>query len=174
MKAATNARGITMLNLVTTGISEDIIKILEKQGLPIRQSLDMDIPDFPDDVTVVGDQDLMVLASQYMENYNMIRTQVSCSQVAELEAENDYDLAEAIALLSLSTGKSTEKSGLLKAAVLAREDIQAKLKVKNYAYAYRKLLETTQDNLERYYNLTSRELTRRTSGDRMRTNKFTA
>jgi hypothetical protein len=79
-----------------------------------------------------------------------------------------------MALLNTSTGKTTEKAGLLKAAVLVREDIQAKLKIKNYAYAYRKLLETTQDNLERYYNLASRELTRRTSTDRMRNNKFTA
>jgi len=163
-----------MLNLVTTGISEEIIKVLERQGLPIRQTLDMAIPNFPDDVTLMDDQDLMVLASKYMENYNMVRTQVSCAQIAELEAENDYDFTEAMALLNTSTGKTTEKAGLLKAAVLVREDIQAKLKIKNYAYAYRKLLETTQDNLERYYNLASRELTRRTSADRMRNNKFTA
>ena len=163
-----------MLNLVTTGISEEIIKVLERQGLPIRQTLDMAIPNFPDDVTLMDDQDLMVLASKYMENYNMVRTQVSCAQIAELEAENDYDFTEAMALLNTSTGKTTEKAGLLKAAVLVREDIQAKLKIKNYAYAYRKLLETTQDNLERYYNLASRELTRRTSTDRMRNNKFTA
>ena len=163
-----------MISLVVTGITEDIIDILERQGLPIRQTLDMSIPYFPDDVTLVDDQDLMVLASKYMENYNMVRTQVSCAQIAELESENDYDFSEAQALLKLSTGKSTEKAGLLKASVLVQEDIQAKLKVKNYAYAYRKLLETTQDNLERYYNLASRELTRRTSSDRMRTNKFTA
>jgi hypothetical protein len=163
-----------MLNLVTTGISEEIIKVLERQGLPIRQTLNMAIPNFPDDVTLMDDQDLMVLASKYMENYNMVRTQVSCAQIAELEAENDYDFTEAMALLNTSTGKTTEKAGLLKAAVLVREDIQAKLKIKNYAYAYRKLLETTQDNLERYYNLASRELTRRTSTDRMRNNKFTA
>jgi hypothetical protein len=165
-----------MLNLVTTGISEEIIKVLERQGLPIRQTLDMSIPNFPDDVTLMDDQDLMVLASKYMENYNMVRTQVSCAQIAELEAENDYDFTEAMALLNTSTGKTTEKAGLLKAAVLVQEDIQAKLKIKNYAYAYRKLLETTQDNLERYYNLASRELTRRTSTDRdrMRNNKFTA
>ena len=39
---------------------------------------------------------------------------------------------------------------------------------KMYAYAYRKMLETTMDNLERYYSLTSRELTRRTSALRNR------
>ena len=37
-------------------------------------------------------------------------------------------------------------------------------------------METTQDNMERYYNLVSRELTRRTSGDRdrMRGSKYSA
>lgn len=163
-----------MMKLETSGISEEIIKVLERQGLPIRQTLDMAIPPFPEDVTLVDDTDLMVLASQYMENYNMVRTQVSCAQIAELEAENDYDFTEAMALLNTSTGKTTEKAGLLKAAVLVRDDIQAKLKIKNYAYAYRKLLETTQDNLERYYNLASRELTRRTSTDRMKNNRFTS
>ena len=95
-----------MIKLVTTGITDDIIDILERQGLPMRQVLDMSIPNFPDDVTLMDDQDLMVLASKYMENYNMVRTQVSCAQIAELEAENDYDFCEAQALLKLSTGKT--------------------------------------------------------------------
>lgn len=163
-----------MFKLEATGVSEDIIAVLENQGLVVRKILDIDMPDFPTDITLVDDQELMVMASKYMENYNMMRTQTACAQVAELEAENDYDLTEARALLSTSTGKSTEKAGLLKAAVLAQPDIQEKLKVKNYTYAYRKLMETTQDNMERYYSLVSRELTRRTSSDRMRNNRFTA
>jgi hypothetical protein len=166
---------MTMFKLEATGISESIIAVLEKQGLAIKQTLDVNMPDFPTDITLVDDQELMVMASKYMENYNMMRTQTACAQVAELEAENAYDLAEARALLATSTGKSTEKAGLLKAAVLATPDIQEKLKAKNYTYAYRKLMETTQDNMERYYGLVSRELTRRTSSDRdrMRMNRFT-
>ena len=157
-----------MFKLEATGVSEEIIAVLERQGLAVRKTLDIAMPDFPEDITLVDDQDLMVMASKYMENYNMMRTQTACAQVAELEAENDYDLTEARALLATSTGKTTEKAGLLKAAVLAQTDIQEKLKVKNYTYAYRKLMETTQDNMERYYSLVSRELTRRTSGDRDR------
>ena len=176
MMVVTSVKDITMFNLEATGISEDIIVVLQKQGLIVNKTLDVDMPDFPDDITLVDDQELMVMASKYMENYNMMRTQTACAQIAELEAENDYDLFEARALLNTSTGKTTEKAGLLKAAVLAMPDIQEKLKVKNYTYAYRKLMETTQDNMERYYGLVSRELTRRTSSDRdrMRNNKFTA
>jgi phage pi2 protein 07 len=167
---------MTMFKLEATGVSKDIIKLLGEQGLNIRQVLDLDMPEFPEDITLVDDQELMVMASKYMENYNMMRTQTACAQVAELEAENDYDRAEAYALMETSTGKATEKAGLLKAAVLLRPEIQDKLQVKSYVYAYRKLMETTQDNMERYYNLVSRELTRRTSSDRdrMRNNRFTA
>jgi len=165
-----------MFKLEATGVSKDIIKLLGEQGLNIRQVLDLDMPEFPEDITLVDDQELMVMASKYMENYNMMRTQTACAQVAELEAENEYDRAEAYALMQTSTGKATEKAGLLKAAVLLRPEIQEKLQVKSYVYAYRKLMETTQDNMERYYNLVSRELTRRTSSDRdrMRNNRFTA
>jgi hypothetical protein len=165
-----------MFKLEATGVSEEIIAVLERQGLLVRKTLNIEMPDFPEDITLVDDQDLMVMASKYMENYNMMRTQTACAQIAELEAENDYDLTEARALLATSTGKSTEKAGLLKAAVLAQTDIQDKLKAKNYTYAYRKLMETTQDNMERYYSLVSRELTRRTSGDRdrMRGSRYSA
>jgi len=165
-----------MFKLEATGVSEEIIAVLERQGLLVRKTLNIEMPDFPEDITLVDDQDLMVMASKYMENYNMMRTQTACAQIAELEAENDYDLTEARALLATSTGKTTEKAGLLKAAVLAQTDIQDKLKAKNYTYAYRKLMETTQDNMERYYSLVSRELTRRTSGDRdrMRGSRYSA
>ena len=100
-----------MFELITKGLSNEIVNILDAQGLPIRKTLDMDTLPFPEDITLVGDQDLMVLASRYMENYNMMRTQVACAQIAELEAENDYDFTEAKALMSTSTGKSTEKAG---------------------------------------------------------------
>ena len=164
-----------MFNLEADGVSADVIKILEKQGLKIRKTLDIDIPDFPRDITLVDDQDLMVMASEYMENYNLLSTQVAVAFVAEKEAENAFDRAESRALLSLSTGKSTEKAGLLKAAALEQPGMQKLIEAKMVTYAYRKLVETTKDNLERYYNLVSRELTRRTSAERnMRTNRFTA
>jgi hypothetical protein len=157
-----------MISIVATGISADVMGILEKQGFPVRRQLDIEIPEFPKDITLVDDQDLMVLASQYMENYNFIRTQVACAALAELEAENAYTTAENASLLTHSTGKSTEKATLLKATVLALPEIKELAENKLAAYAYRKLLETLQENVERYYQLTSRELTRRTSAMRNR------
>ena len=157
-----------MINIVATGVSNEVMKILEAQGMPVRRSLDIDAPMFPRDITVVDDQELMVLATKYMENYSFMRTQVACAALAELEAENAYSSAEAKAFLSKTNGKTTEKATMLKAAVITDPEIEELAKVKMYAYAYRKMLETTMDNLERYYSLTSRELTRRTSALRNR------
>ena len=157
-----------MINIVATGVSDEVMKILEAQGMPVRRSLDIDAPMFPRDITVVDDQELMVLATKYMENYSFIRTQVACAALAELEAENAYSSAEAKAFLSKTNGKTTEKATMLKAAVITDPEIEELAKAKMYAYAYRKMLETTMDNLERYYSLTSRELTRRTSALRNR------
>ena len=157
-----------MINIVATGVSNEVMKILEAQGMPVRRSLDIDAPMFPRDITVVDDQELMVLATKDMENYSFMRTQVACAALAELEAENAYSSAEAKAFLSKTNGKTTEKATMLKAAVITDPEIEELAKIKMYAYAYRKMLETTMDNLERYYSLTSRELTRRTSALRNR------
>jgi hypothetical protein len=58
-----------MISIVATGVSDEVMKILEAQGMPVRRSLDIDAPMFPKDITVVDDQELMVLATKYMENY---------------------------------------------------------------------------------------------------------
>lgn len=157
-----------MSELVASGIAEEIMKVLEKQGMPIKRTLDMDIPPFPRDITMIDDQELMVLSTKYMENYNFMRTQVACAELAELELENEYSIVEAKALLTKTSGKSTEKSTMLKAAVITDEGIAKLGKDKLYANAYKKMLQTVLENLERNYQLTSRELTRRTSSLRQR------
>jgi hypothetical protein len=157
-----------MTELVAQGVGKSVLSILEAQGLPLRKNLDIDVPKFPVDITAVDDQELMILATKYMENYNFIRTQVALAALAEMEAENIYTTAEAKALLSKSNGKSTEKATMLKSAVITDPEIESLNLAKMHTYAYRKMLETMQDNLERYYNLTSRELTRRTSANRNR------
>jgi hypothetical protein len=163
-----------MSELIAAGISAEIMNVLEAQGLPVRTSLDLDIPSFPQDVTLLDDQDLMMLAAKYMEHYNFVSTQVAIAAVAEMEAEDAFDYAHSRALLQTSTGKSTEKAVMLKAAVMLDDEVTTLRNRKMHAYAYRKMLETTQSSLERYYYLTSRELTRRTHGDKMKTNKFFA
>lgn len=152
-----------MSELITTGIAEEIMQVLERQGMPIKRTLNMDIPPFPRDITMVDDQELMALSTHYMENFNFMRTQVACAELAELELENEYNIAEAKALLTKTSGKSTEKSTMLKALVITDDAIAKLSKDKMYAHAYRKMLQTVLDGLEKNYQLTSRELTRRTN-----------
>jgi len=162
-----------MSELIATGAAEQMLHVLEGQGLPVRKSLNLDIPPFPADITIVDDQELMVLAAKYMENYNFLSTQVACAAIAELEAENLYEYEHSKRMIEKTTGKTTEKSIMLKAIVSVESDISNLVNRKTYAYAYRKMLETMKDGLERYYYLVSREITRRGHGDRMKTNRFT-
>ena len=153
----------TMINLNVQGTVEDVMKVLEAQGMPVKRNLDIDMPPFPKDVTAVNDQELMELATKYMENYNFMLTQVACAELAYTEAENAFKLAESKATLLLTTGKTTEKANMLKAQVMTEPAIKDKHDELFKLQVYHKLLKTTLDNLERYYQLTSRELTRRTS-----------
>jgi len=152
-----------MINIETSGISEKVISMLESQGIPVKRKMEIDLPPMPDDITSVDDQELMMLANKYMQYYSFMLTQVTCAELVVLEVENEYDMAEAKAMLSKTTGKTTEKSVMLKANVLTDPDMQELSRQKLHANAYHKLLKTTLDNLERSYQLTSRELTRRTS-----------
>jgi len=151
------------VKLHATGISDEMLSILESQGLPVKRELNIELPDFPTDITGVDDQQLMDLANRYMQNYNFMLTQVACAELAVIEADNAYDTAEAKAMLTMTTGKTTEKSVMLKAQVLTDPEIVDLSTKCMQAKAYHKMLKTTLDNLERYYQLTSRELTRRTA-----------
>lgn len=161
-----------MTDLSASGISEVVLKQLESQGLPIKRSMNIDLPEFPQDITLVDDQELMVIASKYMENMNFLRTQVACAILAETEAESTHESALSQGLLDKTTGKATEKSTLLRASVLVDPVIKELAAAKLYAHAYRKLIETLLENTERYYSLTSRELTRRTSTGRTSFNRY--
>lgn len=152
-----------MTELSATGMSERVLKQLEEQGLPFKRSMKLEMPDFPEDITLVDDADLMVMASKYMENMNFLRTQAACSEIAEVEAEALYDEAISKGLLEKTTGKATEKATLLRAQVTTDPAVKDLGEAAKYAHAYHKMIRTILENIERYYQLVSRELTRRTS-----------
>lgn len=154
------------VELVVNGLSGNVISVLESQGLPIRRKLDIDVPAFPRDITAVDDQELMMLARHYMENYNFIITQVACAELAIADLEGALERREAELLITLTTDKS--KATVVKAMITTDSEVASMKKDLLVADAYHKLLKTMQDNLERYYQLTSRELTRRTSSMKSR------
>ena len=151
-----------MVNIIATGISEELLKVLEAQGLPVKRHVDIEIMPFPADITSVNDQELMEMARSYMENYNFLLTQVACAELAVTEAENLYKQEEAKLLISKSADPKI-KATTIKAMILTDPEMQKLSSDRMHSEAYHKLLKTTMDNLERYYQLTSRELTRRTS-----------
>lgn len=154
------------IELVTDGLSSDVISVLEAQGLPIKRQLNIDLPAFPHDITAVDDQQLMELARNYMENYNFMLTQVACAELAVIELENIIERREAELLVTLTTDKT--KATVIKAMISMDDEVVRLKKGLLTSKAYHKLLKTMQDNLERYYQLTSRELTRRTSSMKSR------
>jgi hypothetical protein len=156
-----------MTELVATGISAQVLRQLEEQGLPLKRSLNLELPDFPSDITLVDDTELMSMASKYIENMNFLRTQAACAELAELESETLHKDAVGASLLSKTTGKASEKATLLKAQVDNDPVVRELSEAYAYARAYHKMIRTILDNVERYYSLTSRELTRRTSSSRV-------
>ena len=164
---------VTVSEIIATGVAAKVLEILESQGLPIKRSLNIDMPAFPVDITLVDDQDLMIMCSKYMENMNFIRTQSAVASLSEIEADNAYETAVSKGLLGKTTGKSTEKSALLKASVITDPEIVALAEAKELAHAYRKMLETFLENVDRCYSLANREITRRNNaGQRQWGNRF--
>jgi len=151
-----------MVSIVATGVSAELLDVLESQGLPVKRTLDVDIMPFPADITAVNDQELMEMARSYMENYNFLLTQVACAELAVTESENSYD-TEAAKMLVRMSGDPKAKATTIKAVIMTDPAMSKRSDDLMKAKAYFKLLKTMMDNLERYYQLTSRELTRRTS-----------
>jgi hypothetical protein len=152
-----------MIELQVAGISSDVIDILEKQGLPVRRQMNIDLPELPEDITLVDDGELMDMAVKFMENYNFLLTQVACAELAINEQDNDLDFNEAQLLISLTEAFPKTSATLIKAMITTNDDIKKLRDEMLQAKAYHKLLKAMLDNAERSYQLTSRELTRRTS-----------
>jgi hypothetical protein len=152
-----------MVDLVTEGVTTDMLDVLSKQGLPINRSLDIELPQFPKDVTALDDQELMDFSTKYMANYNFILTQVTCAELAVTELEERIKFLEARLLIENTESGPKMTATLIKAYIATDPEITSLATLLMNAKAYHKLLKTMQDNVERYYQLTSRELTRRTS-----------
>lgn len=152
-----------MVELVVNGITADMLAVLEKQGLPINRSLNIELPTFPTDITGVNDQELMELSTKYMANYNFILTQVTCAELAVTEIDESLSFLEAKLLIEKTEANPKATATIIKASIAINDEVREIVSQLTHAKAYHKLLKTMQDNVERYYQLTSRELTRRTS-----------
>lgn len=163
-----------MSNLITGELSSYIVEQLDQQGIAIPKEASIDRPELPEDITQIGDEDLMVLYTQFIAYSDFLNTQLSCAIIDEKELERQIGVAEATTMVTQSsTSKATVTA--IKAGMELEPEVRD-LKIQHLQkYAYRKMLETIANNTERHSAVCSRELTRRTSGDNFKTRsrKFT-
>jgi len=170
--AATNVRGTKMLELKVIGYSEKVIDLLNAQGLNIARTLDMELPDIPEDITAIDAAELMLLAAHYIEYRAFLETQVAVAKNAETEAETYYEQVVNRKTLQLSTGKSTEKATILKAAVAIDPEVEELHKVFLQTHMYRTTLESYLGKIDAYHWLINNEVKRRSGYTAV--NRYTA
>lgn len=155
--------------------SEDAMTMLEKKGLSFSSKPKYEIPQLPRDITDLHDDDLMDLFVTLTAWSDYLASQFAMAAIDEREAQRFLDAAEAQAMLNGWKGGSGDRVTVAKANIAIdpvvakyREDVDVK-------HAYRKLVETLTQNVDRDSALVSRELTRRTSdsGFKARARKYT-
>lgn len=125
------------------------------------------IPDLPYDITIVSDDRLMQLFSEYVQWQNFAATEFALAEVAEERAEADVRRIEAEGFV-LGGGAGTKVTEV-RAAINTTKEMQAARDRVLDAYATRKLTGVMSANCERTASLLSRELSRRIGGaDMMR------
>lgn len=149
------------------------LNALAAQGLQTSPKPDYSIPFLPQDLTELGDEDLMVLYSKFTAYADFISVQVSCAQVDERGLEKRLSSVENNKMLR-SEGKSENRVTFARAQVAIDPEVVAIKEELEQAYAYRKLIEAMAQNIERDYGLISRELTRRTNTTARRSSRWSA
>jgi hypothetical protein len=152
------------------------IDVLSTKGFIIPSKPTYEIPALPRDITDLNDDDLMELFVELTSWNDYVAPQLAVAAIDEREADRYVSVLEATAMVNHWKGASGERVTIAKANIVidpkvieAKEELDSK-------YAYRKLIETLLQNLERDTALVSRELTRRTSnsGVTSRARKYTA
>jgi hypothetical protein len=158
-------------------ISRKVLDSLGELGISLSAKPGYSIPDLPRDITELDDEGLMDLFVQFTQWNDHLSGAHALAVINEREAQRNVDVAEARAMMANWTGaKGGDKVTVIKAQVTASPEVDELYDDLNTKYAFRKLLETRANNVERDSQVVSRELTRRTSdggGLRSRQRKFT-
>ena len=153
-------------------ISRDVLAAVNELGFSLTPKPEVDIPMLPRDITELDDEGLMDLFVQFTQWNDHLAGAQAIAIINEREAQRNLDNAEAKAMLKHWTGAKGDRVALVKAQIADSQDIQDLQHELDIKYAFRKLLETRRDNVERDSQVVSRELTRRTSdGGGMRARK---
>ena len=162
---------------MSLSISDRAIETLNKLGFPLTPKPKFDIPNLPRDITELDDEGLMDLFVQYTQWSAHLAGAKAIADINEREAETALKQATDAAMMANWTGaKGADRVSVVKAIIGSSPNIQSLQHDLDVKYAFRKLIETRTDNIDRDGQLVSRELTRRTSdggGMRSRARRFT-
>lgn len=159
-----------MAHLITNELSNYVLEELGNQGLGVNPNLDIPTPELPTDITLLGDEDLMVLYTHFVIFSDFVNTQLSCAVIDEKELDRQLSGLESAKMMKYTASAGAKASVTAVKALVEDDDDIRKLKIQHIQkYAYRKMLETLANNSERDSAVCSRELTRRTSGDNFKT-----
>lgn len=157
-------------------LSRKVTESLLELGFTLSPKPKYEIPELPRDITMLDDEGLMDLFVQFTQWNDHLSGIRAVAVINEREAERALDTREAQLMLAAWAEGSKQTVTLQKAALAANPEIVSLKDEVDTKYAYRKIIETRAETVERDSQVVSRELTRRTSeisGFRARTRKFT-
>jgi len=149
---------------------------LSTKGFKIPSKPSYDIPELPRDITELDDDDLMDLFVTLTTWNDYVAPQLAVAAIDERETDRLVSVLEATALINNWKGGTGDRVTIAKAQIALDPKVAEAKQELDEKHAYRKLIETLLQNLERDAALVSRELTRRTSdsGVKNRARRYTA
>ena len=147
--------------------SQAAVDTMEAQGFILWDRPELEVPHLPADLTSLDDEALMDLWSVLVAWSDYTNGQLSAAQVDERSTERKLKFTES-QLMVLKGAGSKASVTMLKAEIAVSPAIEKLEEELDGLYAYRKMVESIAQNLERDSSLISRELTRRTSGNQQR------
>lgn len=145
-------------------ISKEVLDSLNKLGIALAAKPNFPIPSLPRDISDMDDEGLMDLFVQFTSWSDYLSGARAIAVINEREAERLVTNREADEFLNQWKGGSADRIALVKAKVASEPGVADAKYDLDTKYAFRKILETRADDVERNSQVVSRELTRRTSG----------
>lgn len=130
-------------------------KLREKTGLYLPDKPLGEIPTLPTDITLLSDEDLMILFTDFTAWADYASSQLSVAAAEEKEFIRLHELRKARQVAESGKGSVTAARAAAEAEA-ATDGFKA-----SERYSYRKIIESISTNLERDAALVSRELSRR-------------
>lgn len=119
---------------------------------------DYEIPDLPRDITLVNDERLMQLFTEYVSWQNYAATEFAQAEVTEERAQAHVRFLEAT---TMAMADVKAKVTVVRAQMADDPRIERARQEQLVAYASRKMTQVIMENCERCAALVSRELSRR-------------